>query len=256
MGIVFSNGFAVGTNPTPMNVNVHDWIIYSGDYVPAYENGWITIPDHANSICLSDPNSTPNTPDISLYINIKNSAGFEQYGNLIGLVGNHTHLSFSWGTSDFVTFNCTADAFKYVDIGAGIMNIIYDQTYISNPSSPNSITILDSSESPYNGEPIRISYSIITSNIPTPTPTPTPTPGPTLYSFNISGWYANDIDACSGNANITAYSTNNSYPQMGDIIYTDNTGTTTYGAGFYLTVYGNTIELDSSGVIIGGPNSC
>jgi len=94
---------------------------------------------------------------------------------------------------------------------------------------------------------------------PTPTPTNTPTPSapPTLYSVSISTVYGDDIGACGGNANITAYSTNGGYPQSGDIYYTSNDGTTTYGAGYYL--YGSltaVIELDGSGVLIGGPNSC
>jgi hypothetical protein len=43
---------------------------------------------------------------------------------------------------------------------------------------------------------------------------------------------------------------------LGDIYYTNNTGTTTYGAGLYKNSYDAVIELDSSGVMIGGPDSC
>ena len=161
MGVLYTNGFAIGTNPSPMNVNVHDWIIYSNDYVPAYGNGQITMPDHNNLVNLTDLNLVPTDMNIGLYINIKNLAGFEQLGNLIGLVGNHTRVSFTWGTSDFVTFDCTPDAFKLVDIGGGVMNIIYDQTYISNPSGANSISIYDSSNTSYTGGPIRIAYTIM-----------------------------------------------------------------------------------------------
>ena len=89
----------------------------------------------------------------------------------------------------------------------------------------------------------------------TATPTPTPVP-PTLYAVSISTAYGDYISACNGNANITAYSTNGGYPEIGDIYYTDNTGTTTYGTGFYKNSYDAVIELDSSGVMIGGPNSC
>lgn len=161
MGVLFTNGFAIGTNPKPMNVNVHDWILYSDAYVPAYYNGWITIPDHNNSVNLTDFNAVPTDPNISLYINISNLAGFEQLGNLIGLVGNQTRLSFTWGTSDFITFDCTPDAFKLVDIGGGDLNIIYDQTYIGTPSGPNSISIFDTSNTSYLGGPIKIAYSIM-----------------------------------------------------------------------------------------------
>jgi hypothetical protein len=415
MGVLFSNGFAIGTNPKPMNVNVHDWIIYSNAYVPAYNSGWITIPNHSNLTNLNDLNLVPTDPNIGLYINVSNTAGFEQLGNLIGLVGNYTRVSFTWGTSDFITFDCTPTAFKLLNIGGGVFNIIYDQIYIPYTSGANSISIYDSSNTTYTGGPINIAYTItsaqgafgilgrwllatesfgdqpawddgvfnlidntygyngqsnfydifnqhhwtlyisgkdstghdqssylaqaigyggtitftqgasyvtlsfdssnaeantyssvdglilneanttitgwnngtfngfnngghttnnsggsgeqyflqplntqlveITINI-TPTPTPTPTPGPTLYSVSISTVYGGEISACGGNANITAYSTSNGTPQMGDIYYTDNSGTTTYGAGFYLTFYGGTIELNSSGVIIGGPNSC
>jgi len=163
MGVFFTNGFAIGTNPKPMNVNVHDWVIYSDTYVPAYGNGQITMPDHTNLVNLTDLNLVPNDPNYSLYINIHNLAGFEQRGNLIGLVGNHTHLSFTWGTSDYVTFNCTEDAFRLVDIGGGVLNVIYDQTYISNPSAANSISVIASSNTSYTaGEPIKIAYTIIT----------------------------------------------------------------------------------------------
>jgi hypothetical protein len=88
------------------------------------------------------------------------------------------------------------------------------------------------------------------------TPTPTPTTLPTLYAVSISTVYGDGLSACGGNANITAYSTNGGYPQLGDIYYTNNTGTTTYGAGFYKNYYDAIIELDSSGVMIGGPDSC
>jgi hypothetical protein len=89
------------------------------------------------------------------------------------------------------------------------------------------------------------------------TPTPTPTTPPTLYSVSISTVYGDDIGACGGNANITAYSTNNGYPQLGDIYYTTGAGTTTYGAGWYLNGdYYSAIELDTSGALINGPNSC
>ena len=88
------------------------------------------------------------------------------------------------------------------------------------------------------------------------TPTPTPTTLPTLYAVSISTVYGDFYSACGGNANITAYSTSNGYPQLGDIYYTNNTGTTTYGAGLYKNSYDAVIELDSSGVMIGGPDSC
>ena len=100
--------------------------------------------------------------------------------------------------------------------------------------------------------------SITPTNTPIPTPTPTPTPSapPTLYAVSISTVYGDFYSACGGNANITAYSTSNGYPQLGDIYYTNNTGTTTYGAGLYKNNYDAVIELDSSGVMIGGPDSC
>ena len=92
---------------------------------------------------------------------------------------------------------------------------------------------------------------------PTGTPTPTPTTPPTLYSVSISTVYGDDISACGGNANITAYSTNNGYPQLGDIYYTTGAGTTTLSAGWYLNgAYNGAIELDTSGALINGPNSC
>jgi hypothetical protein len=89
-----------------------------------------------------------------------------------------------------------------------------------------------------------------------PTPTPTPTTPPTLYAVSISTVYGDFYSACGGNANITAYSTSNGYPQLGDIYYTTSAGTTTYGAGLYKNNYDAVIELDSLGVMIGGPDSC
>jgi hypothetical protein len=92
---------------------------------------------------------------------------------------------------------------------------------------------------------------------PTPTPTNTPTPSapPTLYAFSISTTYGDEISACGSSLSYTTYSTNSGFPQTGDIYYTTGAGTTTYGAGWYQISYG-AIELDSSGVIINGPNSC
>ena len=85
---------------------------------------------------------------------------------------------------------------------------------------------------------------------------PTPVP-PTLYAVSISTAYGDYISACNGNANITAYSTNGGYPQNGDIYYTTGAGTTTLSAGWYLNgAYNGAIELDTSGALINGPNSC
>ena len=95
-----------------------------------------------------------------------------------------------------------------------------------------------------------------TSWVTSASPPPPPPPPPTLYAVSISTVYGSFFSACGGNVNITAYSTSNGYPQLGDIYYTNNTGTTTYGAGFYKNSYDAVIELDSSGVMVGGPDSC
>jgi len=125
--------------------------------------------------------------------------------------------------------------------------------------------IYESTKSRYGYGPSPTPTPTETSVAPTPTPTgtsvavtptPTPTTLPTLYAVSISTVYGDFYSACGGNANITAYSTSNGYPQLGDIYYTNNTGTTTYGAGLYKNSYDAVIELDSSGVMIGGPDSC
>ena len=103
---------------------------------------------------------------------------------------------------------------------------------------------------------------------PTPTPTPTetlaPTPTPTgtltlvLYPFSIGNSEVSDIAACASSALNTAYSTSlGGNPQIGDTVYANSNGTGPYAPGFYLNgAYNSVIEIDGSGVIIGGPNSC
>lgn len=93
---------------------------------------------------------------------------------------------------------------------------------------------------------------------PTPTnaPTSTPTPTPAFSAFNISTAGVSELDACGLTSTFTAYSNGSTPPVLGDTVYANNNGTGTYSAGFYKNNYDQVFELDGSGVVIAGPNSC
>jgi hypothetical protein len=93
---------------------------------------------------------------------------------------------------------------------------------------------------------------------PTPTnaPTSTPTPTPAFSAFNISTAGVSELDACTLTSTLTAYSNGSTPPVLGDTVYANNNGTGTYSAGFYKNNYDQVFELDGSGVVIAGPNSC
>jgi hypothetical protein len=129
-------------------------------YQPAIVPGAITIPDHATNSGLLNPNLVGTNPAIALYINPYDGNNVDHSAQLMGLVGNHTHLTLSWTGGNYVTYDCLSTAFQY-DSTAGVLNFYYDVPYGTAPFG--SITVLSSSGTgaSYTNQTVSISYIII-----------------------------------------------------------------------------------------------
>jgi hypothetical protein len=126
----------------------------------AQDNGQITIPDFNNLVGLLNPDMAGSNVFISLYINPYDSDGTDRTSELAGLVGNHTHLTLSWGTGDYTTYDCQFNAFQF-DSNQGTLNFYYDAFQGSAPFSSLSVLSSSGTGASYSGQPITISYNII-----------------------------------------------------------------------------------------------
>ena len=234
-------------------------------------------------------------PNTSIYINGLDSTGTNQNAFLSQAIGSAGTMTFTQGGSsvtigfDETTFKSnqyTAPYGIYYDDGNGgadtppyfisATGVFYGfnnagqgtnsvggsgEQYFAQPSNTQVLTISINLGPTPTPTATTAGPTPTPTQVPNPTPTatsagPTPTPTTALISFSISTVSGTEIGACSLTSNNTAYSTSgDDNPQIGDTVYTNNSGTTTYDAGFYLNGYSNVIELDSLGVIIGGPNS-
>ena len=138
---------------------ISPYLIYQ-IYQPAIVPGAITIPDHATNNGLLNPNLVGTNPAIALYINPYDGNNVDHSAQLMGLVGNHTHLTLSWTGGNYVTYDCLSTAFEY-DGNPGILNFYYDVAYGTAPFG--SITVLSSSGTgaSYTNQEVTISYVII-----------------------------------------------------------------------------------------------
>jgi hypothetical protein len=77
-----------------------------------------------------------------------------------------------------------------------------------------------------------------------------------FYPFDSSVMAANSTNACSSEITETYYFENvdggvgETEPEIGDLVFSDDEGTTPLAAGFYKVVSGNYIQVNSSGVVI------
>jgi hypothetical protein len=77
-----------------------------------------------------------------------------------------------------------------------------------------------------------------------------------FYAFDGSVMAANSANACSSAITETYYFENvdggvgETEPEIGDLVFSDDEGTTPLAAGFYKVVSGNYIQVNSSGVVI------
>lgn len=126
----------------------------------AQDSGQITIPDFNNNVGLSDPDMVGSNVFISLYIDPYDSDGTDRTSELSGLVGNHTHLTLTWDTDNYTTYDCQSTTFQF-DSNGGTLNFYYDAFQGSAPF--RSINVLSSSGTgdSYSGQPITISYNIL-----------------------------------------------------------------------------------------------
>ena len=143
----------------PTATPIAPYLIYQ-IYQPAIVPGAITIPDHSNSQGLLNPNLVGTSPSIALYINPYDGDNVDHTAQLMGLVGNHTHLTLSWTGGNYVTYDCLSTAFEY-DANQGILNFYYDTVMGAAPYG--SVTVLTSSNTggSYTNQTVSISYTII-----------------------------------------------------------------------------------------------
>lgn len=129
-------------------------------YQPALVPGAITMPNHATNNGLLNPDLVGQDPSVSLYINPEDGNNVDHTSELMGLVGNHTHLTLSWTGGNYVTYDCSSAAFEF-DSTPGVTNFYYDCVFGNAPFG--SITILSSSGTgaSYTNQTVTISYTII-----------------------------------------------------------------------------------------------
>lgn len=251
--------------PTSTGAGIGAWYFYSDEgninADPPTANGNTIFTINSGGLTETfNPNKSGGVT--SLYFNVRDSVGTNYTSQFSGYTGGTGTITISQN-GDTATYTSTTPMSFFIETNAG-----GSPFFIINA---NACTQTVTSANPFvYADPISITFGegstptptpTATEVPPTPTPSPTPTPTatevpPTLYAAPFSTVYGDYFSACGGNANNIAYTTSNSYPQLGDIYYTNDTGTTTYGAGFYKNNYDAIIELDSSGVMIGGPDSC
>jgi len=295
MGVIFQNGMAIGAVPGFSSYGVaRGWLLATDSFgcQPAWDNGVMVVAPWAllGGGCLGVTDfysAFSGNTNTSIYINGLDSTGTNQNVFLSQAIGSAGTMTFTQGASS-VTIGFDATTFKsnnystphgiYYDNGNGASDtppyiIGGTGAFYGFNNAGHSTNSSGGSGEEYFSQPSNAQVLVITINVgitptptptipsptatPGPTPTPTPTPGPTLYVVPISTAYGNEISACGGTGGLYAYSTNNGYPLLGDIYYTTGAGTTTLSAGWYLNgTYNSAFEIDGSGVLISGPNSC
>jgi hypothetical protein len=129
-------------------------------YQPAIVPGAVTIPNHATNNGLLNPDLVGQDPSVALYINPEDGNNVDHTPELMGLVGNHTHLTLSWTGGNYVTYDCQSTAFEF-DSAQGVANFYYDCVY--GGATFGSVTVLASSGTgaSYTNQAITISYIIV-----------------------------------------------------------------------------------------------
>lgn len=150
--------FVFNTGGAPVG-NITPYAIFPS-YTPAISPGWITIPDHTNSQGLLNPELVGTTSSIGLYFNTVAGDSTDYTSELLGLVGNHTHLTLSWPGGNYVTYDCLSTAFEY-DGGSGILNLYYDPQYGAAPFGSVNVIASSGTGASYTNQTITISYVII-----------------------------------------------------------------------------------------------
>lgn len=129
-------------------------------YQPAIVPGAITIPDHATNNGLLNPNLVGTNPSISLYINPEDGNNVDHTSELMGLVGNHTHLTLSWTGGNYVTYDCLSTAFEF-DSNQGVLNFYYDVQYGTAPYGSVNVIASSNTGGSYTNQTVTITYTII-----------------------------------------------------------------------------------------------
>jgi hypothetical protein len=289
MGVIFQNGMAIGAVPGYSNFGVpRSWLLGIENFgcQPAWDNGVMVLIPWFIGGCFGSADLFgvigDGSPNFGFYISGIDSTGTDQSAFLSQVIGQTGTMTFTQGGSsitigfDETTFNTntySATDGIYYENNTGTATAPFivggTGTFYGFNNAGHGTNSSGGSGEQYYAQPSNTQVLTITINVgitPTPTPTipsptatpgPTPTPGPTLYVVSISTVHGDEISACGGTGGLYAYSTNNGYPLLGDIYYTTGAGTTTLSAGWYLNgTYNSAFEIDGSGVLISGPNSC
>jgi len=135
------------------------YIIYE-IYQPAIVPGAVTLPDHATNTGTLNLDMVGVSPAIALYINPQNGNNVDYTTQLMGLVGNHTHLTFSWTGGNYVTYDCQSTAFQY-DGSPGLLNFYYDTVYGTAPFGSVNIIASSNTGASYTNQELTITYTIV-----------------------------------------------------------------------------------------------
>jgi hypothetical protein len=150
--LVFSKGEALVGPFAP-------YLIYQ-IYQPALVPGAITLPDHATNTGVLNPDLVGGSPAIALYINPEDGNNVDHTAELVGLVGNHTHLTLSWTGGNYVTYDCLSTAFHY-DSTPGVSNFYYDVVFGGSPYGSINVIASSGTGASYTNQEVTISYIII-----------------------------------------------------------------------------------------------
>lgn len=126
-----------------------------GNYSPAVNAGWITIPVHNQGYGSLDFNDANQNTLTAIYINKYASDNTDNSTYLNQLVGNHTHLTFTQGNYH-ITYNCASTAWENTNYGG---EIYHDPQFENAPQ--DSISIISTSGVAFNEvDPITISVEV------------------------------------------------------------------------------------------------
>lgn len=149
---------SIGIDETGLITLPGEWFLLE-EYSPAFTNGSITFPNHADSLADPNPNDVGQTDGDTLtqiYINAFNSSD-EDFIDILSLLANNNGVLALTQGSNTVEYGFTTQAFDV--LYAEIVNIIADNTF--GTSVPGSITINSPASEDFNYvDPITIQLKI------------------------------------------------------------------------------------------------
>lgn len=179
MGVIFQNGFGVGTVPNNTGGGSGQWYLATGQF--GYQPGWndnvvswpMTTGNYGTNYGTINPNEILSGNNAGIYINILDSAGTVRYDLLSALVGQTGTITFTQGgshiTFGFVpgTFSDSTVMFGSISWGMGSQPLTLISTsnttftgYADGDSnSGGPLTYVNSGIAPNNTQLVNISYT-------------------------------------------------------------------------------------------------